>query len=251
MVSVDLVVCDDDEYECELICSKVLEIFAGCNVAVNAEKCTSPVALASFLARGTKKYDLVFLDIDMPKITGIDLAKIVREKEGEHTDIIFVSNREDLVFDALKFHPFGFIRKNNFARDLREVLRSYISLRVLSQAYFVAKINNNSVTQKIKMDDIVYIESFRYNQIVHLVSGEQLEIRMTMDDLEEKLKPYSIVRIYKSYLVNLKYVQRIERDGVKVQYGKGIVLNVSRAKVQELRDVFLEYLRKHGTISFE
>ena len=66
----------------------------------------------SFLANEKEEaYDLVFLDIDMPQRNGIDVAKeIVNIKKD--TTLIFLSQREDLVFDTLPLHPFGFIRKS-------------------------------------------------------------------------------------------------------------------------------------------
>ena len=71
---------------------------------------------------------------------------------------------------------------------------------------------------------------------------------MTMHELEEKLREYDILRIYKGYLVNLKYVQRIEKTGVLVNYKEGLVIGVSRERLQELKLIYLEYLRKTGTV---
>ena len=56
--------------------------------------------------------------------------------------------------------------------------------------------------------------------------------------------------MYKGYLVNLKYVQKIERTGVLVNYKGGVNINVSRDKVQELKAIYLNYLRKMGTVLF-
>lgn len=251
MIKISFAVCDDDEIVCEAVYDRVKAIFEKCGIECEAEKYTSPVELGTFLANDKRHYDLLFLDIDMPRINGINLAKVAKKKSGDNTDIIFVSNREDRVFEALGVQPFGFVRKGNFVGDLKDVLRSYLNKKVLSKNYFAVRTNNNSVAQKVCVNDIVYIESFRYNQIIYLVNGEKLEIRMTMEELEEKLKQYSIIRIYKSFLVNLKYVQRIERDGVKVQYDDGVFLNISRRHVQEIKAIYLDYLRKSGAVSFD
>lgn len=71
-----------------------------------------------------------------------------------------------------------------------------------------------------------------------------------MEEFEKKLANYDIVRMYKGYLVNLKYVQKIERTGVLVNYKGGVNINVSRDKVQELKAIYLNYLRKMGTVLF-
>ena len=74
---------------------------------------------------------------------------------------------------------------------------------------------------------------------------------MTMRDLENKLEEFEIIRVYQGYLVNLKYVQRIDRTGVLLNYKDGIVIGISREKVQELKALYLNYLRKIGAILFD
>ena len=49
-----------------------------------------------------------------------------------------------------------------------------------------------------------------------MADGEEIKIRLTMEELENKLREYNVIRIHKGYLVNLKYVQRIDRSGVVV-----------------------------------
>ena len=81
--------------------------------------------------------------------------------------------------------------------------------------------------------------------------GEQIEIHMTMRELESKLEEFDIVRVYQGNLVNLKYVQRIERTDILLNYKGGVTINISRDKVQELKALYLNYLRKIGTVLFD
>ena len=81
--------------------------------------------------------------------------------------------------------------------------------------------------------------------------GEQIEIHMTMRELESKLEKFDIVRVYQGYLVNLKYVQRIERTDILLNYKDGITISISREKVQELKALYLNYLRKIGAVLFD
>lgn len=245
-----IAVCDDDAIVCEAVSAKIVKFFTECGVTVNCDKYVSAGAMYNNMKSLEKKYDVLFLDIEMPKINGIDLAKAFR-KNGDKSDIIFVSNREDRVFDTFGVRPFGFVRKNNFNRDLKDALRSYLNTRILNNTCVGLKTDNNSVVRKVRVADIVYIESYRYKQSVYLADGEELSIRMTMKELEEKLSAYDVVRIHQGYLVNLKYVQRIERSGVLLNYKDGVLLSISRDKVQELKTIYLEYLRKTGEILFD
>jgi len=248
--AVSFAVCDDDEIVCEAICNRINKLLTKCGLTVSLDKYVSPVALYKNIESGERLYDALFLDIDMPRVNGIDLAKAVNKLKPA-PDIIFVSNREDKVFDAFTVRPFGFIRKNNFTNDLNDTLRSYINARIIKTAFIAVKTNNNSVVRKLKVTDIVYIESLRNKQFVFMADGEQIECRMSMEEFEKKLAEYDIVRVYKGYLVNLKYVQRIERTGVALNYKDGVNINVSRDKVQELKATYLNYLRKMGAVLFD
>lgn len=247
---IKIAVCDDDEIVCEAICNRISKILQNCGLEAYCDKYVFPASLYKNINNGTRKYDVLFLDIDMPKISGIDLAKALRKSE-KNTDIVFVSNREDKVFDTFSVRPFGFIRKNNFTHDLNDTLRAYINTRVISDSQVVLKTANNSVTRSVRVADIVYIESFRYKQYVYMADGEKIDIHMTMKELESKLKEYDIIRVYQGYLVNLKYVQRIDRTGIVLKYKDGISINISRDKVQELKVVYLRYLRKMGAVFFD
>lgn len=247
---IKVAVCDDDEIVCEAICNRIYKTLQSCGLDVSCDKYVLPSLLYKNITAGSSKYDVVFLDIDMPKISGIDLAKALR-KSDKPIDIIFVSNREDKVFDTFAVRPFGFIRKNNFTHDLNDTLRAYINTKVISDSQVVLKTANNSVTRTVRVSDIVYIESFRYKQYVYMSDGEQIDIHMTMKELESKLEEFDIIRVYQGYLVNLKYVQRIDRTGVVLNYNNGITINISRDRVQELKAIYLSYLRKMGAVLFD
>lgn len=238
-------VCDDDEIVCESICAQIEKILNKFGYEAKTDKYVSPVLLYRNIERGDRKYSALFLDIDMPRLNGIDLAKALKKKE-DAPEIIFVSNRDDLVFESFAVRPFGFVRKNNFSRDLADTLRSYVSKYLSKTVYVALRTNNNSVIRKVPASEIVYIESFRDKQAVHMADGEEIECRQSMEEFETKLDSYDIVRVYKGYLVNLKYVQRIERTGILLNYRDGVTVMVSRHKVQDLKTRYLQYLRKTG-----
>lgn len=248
--NIGIAVCDDDELICEAICTRLEKILTACGITVSCDKYVSPELLQKNIIDGTRKYDIVFLDIDMPKLGGIDLAKALR-KAGYHIDIVFVSNREDKVFDTFSVQPFGFIRKNNFSHDLNDTLRQYISMKVINDCSVVLRTANNSITRTVKVPDIVYIESFKYKQFVYMADGEKIEILMTMKELENKLKGFDVVRAHQGYLVNLKYVQRISRTEIILNYNNGQAISISREKTQELKALYLNYLRKTGAVIFD
>jgi len=248
MAKIRYAVCDDDELICEAVAEKIHRFFYTNGFEAGCERFTSPTSLYKRI-KGGAKYDIIFLDIDMPVLNGIDLAKGIREINGKDFKIVFISNREDRVFETFQVQPFGFIRKNNFTRDMTDTISEYMHEKNAESNFLAVQTNNNSIVRSLQISEIVYIESYRSSQTVYMSDGEQIEIHMTMDELEEKLKDYDVLRTYKGYLVNFSYVRKIERTGVLVSYaGKEKVLNISRNKVQEMKDKYLNYLRRTGSI---
>lgn len=242
-------VCDDDEIVCEAISSKIKNFFDTCGIEVMVEEFTSSTKLYECVKNDSRKYDVLVLDIDMPTLNGVELAE-KSKAINKDIEIIFVSNREDRVFETFKVLPFGFVRKSRFSVDINNVLKLYIEKRIMTDTFIALKSNNNSVIQKVNVNSIVYIESFRYKQFVYLENGDVIECRMTLEDFESKLAKNDIIKVYKGYLINLKFVQKIENKGIIMNYKDGVLINISRSKVQDIKTIYLNYLRKTGTIVF-
>lgn len=122
MKKIRVAVCDDEENVGEIVSGTAVAAFAKKGIAADVETFVSSSALLRRF--GDVVFDLMFLDIDMPGTDGIALGEKLR-KMNNGTDIIYVSNREDRVFDALKVRPFGFVRKSNFIGDITEAVTRY------------------------------------------------------------------------------------------------------------------------------
>ena len=127
----------DDDKTALLISKGAIEsFFQEKNIAISLDAFSSPV---NFLAMAKEEnYRLVFLDIDMPEINGLEVGKKLKEFNPQ-TDIIYLSQREDLVFDTLVLHPFGFIRKSKIIQDFANVLELFVG----------TALNTNSENKKI------------------------------------------------------------------------------------------------------
>ena len=128
-------------------------------------------------------------------------------------------------------------------------MKAYINAHVSAENYFVIQQDNKSVTRKLPINDIVFIESMKSHQIIHMANGEEIDVKMTMDDLEAGLVDHNVLRTHKSYLVNLKYITRIETTGIELS--TGVTVGVSRRKVGDIKTALLKYLRKTGALIFD
>lgn len=238
MQNISLAICDDDLFSLDAISGSILSTFQRFGFQPTLEKYSSSLALKE--AFPNKNYDLIFLDIDMPDLDGIEIGKIIKSHDNP-PDIIFVSAREERVFDSLSVHPFGFIRKNSFLIDVTKVVENYCQNKKKSGEDKTFNLVSKGKIIHLEINDIIYIESYRdYQNLYQKGKNDALILSSTMETLEEKLKPFGFIRIHKSYLVNYRYIARIETGDVLLVNGKK--LDLSRRKLQEVRQAYLKLL---------
>lgn len=164
-------------------------------------------------ALNTDVCDVVFLDIDMPDINGLDIAAKMDEITYK-PNLIFVTSHDELVYDSLKFHPFGFVRKNYFRKEMETIIEDLIKnmKEKIKEFSFVCKEGN----MRLLLENILYFEA-EGNYLIINTKTEQFKYRNTMYAVEEKLFEHGFVRVHKGYLVN--------QTAVKILGKEEIVLN--------------------------
>lgn len=238
-----IAVCDDDEISLEAISSLVRKQVESNGLSCTIDRFLSPTVFKDNFARN--KYDLILLDIEMPKINGIELASLIRQNDSSAV-ICFISSREDKVFDSLSVHPFAFIRKSHFTDDVTKAIHDYLET--------LSKKNDLSIELEVKgairtfsINDLMEIESYRNYQYLR-VRGikEPVEIKYTMEDLEKRLSPYGFLRVHKGALVNYLFIKRIDAHELTLSDDRKVP--IPRRKLQEVREAYLRLLRENGTV---
>ena len=237
----------DDDKTALLISKGAIEnFFQEKNIAISLDAFSSPV---NFLAMAKEEnYRLVFLDIDMPEFNGLEVGKKLKEFNSQ-TDIIYLSQREDLVFDTLVLHPFGFIRKSKIIQDFANVLELFVNTSLNTNSEN-KKITISSKTETISadIDTVMYIEGNRNYQTFYLKDGSVFDARVLMGDLEIKLKEHGFIRVHKGYLVNYLFIRQIGTNEVALTNNK--VLPLSNKRKDEIMEEYLSITRKNKSIYF-
>ena len=201
----------------------------------------------NFLASAKEeKFDLSFLDIDMPEMNGLSVANELAAI-SKYGQIIFLSQREDLVFECLKFHPFGFIRKSKLIDDFSLMMNQFFQT-VSNNESNETKIDffDKTKTYSFKIKDIVYIEGDRNYQKVVLKDKSSQNIRVPLGTLEEKLREYGFLRIHKGYLLNYLYIRSIENEEVYLTTGTS--LPMAKKRKEEIMKQYLAISRKNSSV---
>ena len=189
-----------------------------------------------FCMKDELPYDLAFLDIQMSKINGLQLARMIREEDR----LIF------LVFTTAlkKYAPKGY--EVSAFRYLIKPLQEdevFQALTTASQMLEVRKKEAIIVTQgdksrRVFMDDIYYIEVDNHHIILHL-RDETIRFKSKLKEFETQFKEPQFCKCHRSYIVNMKYTGRISREGVEID-GKR-TLPISRSQWEALNHCYMEY----------
>ena len=246
MDALKIAFCDDDKTSLNVIAGAVASILQQQEIPAQVEKYTSPLELLDCCQR--MQMDLVFLDIEMPGLNGIELGQKLREVTAA-TEIIYVSHREDCVFHALQVHPFGFVRKSHFLKDIEDVTRSYLTMLEKCRTEKNVVVQTQSGYLRVPVSHVLYFEGGGTYQHMY-VEGHTEPVRITsrMQKLEEELTPHGFLRVHKGYLVNFSAIDRFGGDELVLTSGTSIP--ISRSKVREVREKYLQLSRENGVMLF-
>ena len=238
MELVKIAACDDQPEILDAFTHIVKGCFTDHDVPVSIRKFSNPIHLMKALE--TEYFDLLFLDIEMPQLNGIDLAKRLR-KVGNKINIIYVSQKDDLVFDVFDVKPFSFIRKKRFVDDISNVIHSYVE-EILHDDTHRLVISGGSNITTIDLNKTVYIEGAGKVQHAYMVGGiSPVVIRSTMQELDDKLADKGFIRVQRGFLVNYKYIDSIRENTVTLTTGTSIP--ISRRLTQTVKDKYLGLIK--------
>lgn len=182
--------------------------------------------------------DVLFLDIDMPKLTGFDVAKVVC-REYPHIKIIFMSAYDNFVYSSFDFYPFAYLRKKQISKELPMVINRLVNKMNESTKHLM--LTTTSGIKRVAISMITYAESKKNYYKVHMLQGKQYECRGTLTGLENDLQDSDFFRVHSAYLVNLEHIEKIlENSFVQVNND---TIPIAQKRIQEFKRVYMEYIR--------
>ena len=239
-MQIKIALCDDDINALPIIAGAADSAFRAREIRPEIIRFTSGRDLLASMEK--TRYQIVLLDIEMPDMDGIAVGKVIRDR-GDNTPIIFVSECESRVFESFLIQPLGFVRKSNFLNDIAAVAELYIKTCVQEQNSEYLEFHTRSGLLTLKSKQIRYIEGSRNYQMLYTTNGDApIEVKMTMDRLEEMTEPQGFIRVHKGYLVNYRYIQRIQSNLLTLQ--DGTELPIGRSKIAEVKTKYLSLIGK-------
>ena len=197
------------------------------------------------LLKADSVYDIIFLDIQMNGMNGIDTARALRQK-ADNTVLIFITGVKEYVFDAFDVAAFHYlikpIEENKFWEVCDRAVLEVTKKKQNPSGQIFIKTRSQSIT--LEQSDVLYIESRAKKVEIHTKTNI-VEAYAAISELEKQLVG-SFYRCHRGYLVNMAFIAGYENDSITLNNGETIIL--SKDKYSEFVKVYMRYLKNGGGI---
>jgi two-component system LytT family response regulator len=242
MEQLKAILVDDELPSLQNLEQKIIEFCPDIHIIATAQKPEDAIQLIEQMHP-----DVVFLDIEMPRMNGFKMLEQIKEKDF---DIVFTTAYNHYAIDAVRISAFDYLVKPVAVQDLQDTVARLLKsqnkqtpekLDVLRQNLS----DSRSQSDKITISTNEGVEFYEINQIIRIESssnyskiffkdGKSILVTKLLKDFEEILLPYRFFRIHNSHLINLSYIKKyIRGDGGQVVMQNNEVIDVSRRKKEE------------------
>ncbi|HDP76043.1 MAG TPA: response regulator transcription factor [Bacteroidales bacterium] len=203
---------DDDEMSRRLI-----EDYASRVDFINLVRTFSnPIDALSFLQNQNDDVHLVFLDIEMPEMSGIDFL----ETSSSKPQVVIISSKEKYALKAFDYSVTDYLLKPiTFPRFFKAVSRAYERYNQLRSPFDDDReifIKKNNTLVRIRYGDILWIEAME-NYVIIVTSHERFTIHLTMKSIENQLPSVRFKRVHRSFIVNVGKIETIEDNVISIR----------------------------------
>ena len=186
--------------------------------------------------------DLLFLDIQLPGISGNKASEIMKKKNKDLI-LVFVSGIYLPTPESFCVQPYRYLLKQNNPSEIQRELGTILTYTQehKGKKYFI--VEDDGMYQKIDIDEILYFSIIRRGCEIHILqngTGKILRTRKRIREIEEELRREYFCRIHKSFLVNPRYITEVKKSEIKMDNNE--ILSVSKARKKTFEDMFAEYL---------
>ena len=233
-----IALCDDNPVILNKFSCILTQIMEQENLNISIHTFTSGEQLLFELDENVNQYDVLYLDIEMGKLNGIQTADVLRSK-GCQSILIFLTDNEHYVFQSFDVLPLHYILKSeaSYERFRDILLKALQHKRQKDDEVFICEFQD--VKKMIPLHQIYYFEVQNRIITVHFTDGE-FSFYSKLDKVQEELQDKWFIRIHRSFIVNLRHVDRIYMKSVFL--GNTEELPIGATYLKPLKELFSNYL---------
>lgn len=242
-----IAICDDEMKVTNEVERYILQYGSENNIDFQIDKYSSGEALL----KADLCFDVIFLDIIMKKINGIETGKAIKNNNVK-THIVYITNFANYSMSAHKVHAFDFIEKPIDYIKVSEVLGDlvkYMSDSQVTAEYIRVKTDSGAETL-INVDDIRYFQYMESRKVTMYTTDDKKDtgivIRDTIYELYEKLNRSKFFMPHRAYIINFKFVRSAEIKEFKIIMTNEKTIYISQKKRKEFKEELHKYMRAKG-----
>jgi len=183
-------------------------------------------------------FDAIFLDIELPEKSGVELGHRIREMaQSDMVAIVYISAKTEYCPELFEIEPLNFhqkpLKKEDILKDMDKILQRY------SIGQNVLKYTENGITRGIFLRDVLYIKTKDKMAEVFTAKGTSFLIRDSLQDLHEKYEKYHLCQCHRSCVINMNHVKRYLNYTLFLEDGTEIT--VGRKYRDQVKNAWIEY----------
>lgn len=238
---IKIAICDDEElFRSEM--EKFVSVFGNeSDTEIEIDTYESASQMVKEIHDSGKRYDILFTDIEMPGLDGMEAAMALREM-GETAEICFVTSHGAYALNSYQVDAVGYIMKPiKYTEVKRAIDRAKISINYRRDAqkakkrYLDIKISRNNVT--IDLEKVVYIEKRRNQCVFHLEDGEYICYE-TLSKIYERLDHDSFIYTHQGFIASFHHIKEVKRNAVC--FGRGVEIPISRKYYEPVKAMHMD-----------
>lgn len=226
-------ICDDNPRTRVLIREAVLKSNLSCQISEYNDGVE--------LIHSGQNNDILFLDIDMPQMNGLETAAAIR-KTNKKVKIIYVTGYAEYVHQSFSVHPFAFLIKPVSASEIQKQLREAVKYEAVEQEKEKLRFNTDGGAEIFDVNDIYYLE-YRNRKIRMVTKTGEYYFKGRITELSRKLEPHGFACPHKSFIVNLFYIKSIRGYDIYLLNGDSVPLSQKRSA--QFRNVLGSFQTKY------
>lgn len=230
-----IAICDDEEKIRELIKERIHKYYFSNNIEFSIQTFESGKEL---LNSDLALIDVLFLDVDMPDMNGLETARSIREQDKDML-IVFLTAYSEFVFESFKVDAFRYLVKPVQSQELTETLEAVYKKLSTPDEYLNFQFQNE--TFSIKYSDIIYVEGMR-DKIWFYCSDGIYRWRGTIKSLNEKLSGKGFFQVHRSYIINMNKIQKYNSQVVMMEDGHEVP--ISKYRINEFKEEYIKFWSK-------
>lgn len=226
-----IAICDDHDSDLKAM----REVFRRVAPEYRLDTFTDGSKLLEAISR-SMDYDLLFLDILMPQITGIELARKIG-RLAPHLPVVFLTDSDAYAVEAFSVKALHYVLKPMTEKSLRECLNRLEERHGSRQRIHI--ISSSGIQQILFADEIQYAQSTAHYYDIHLKDGTVIKVRMTQSEIRNTLGD-SFLPVSRGLVVNVEFIRQLGSKSCMLKDGREILL--SRSNMKEIHSTYAAYV---------